>query len=79
MERLTADVDATTQNSADATIIIGDVLHDITMNEAEMQNATDLRQTERVAFEKISHDYTEYVSALESATRILKTQPANVA
>ena len=37
IERLTDD------NSPDATIIIGEFRHDITMNEVEIQNATKLR------------------------------------
>lgn len=79
IDRLTADIAEAKQNSADATLIIGEVLQDMGANEAQMQNATDLRQTERSAFEVTLQDYTESVSALESAIQILKKQPANIA
>ena len=51
IERLSDEMSATKQNSADATIIIGEVLNDITMNEAEMQNVMNIRQTECAALE----------------------------
>lgn len=76
---LTANIAEAEQNSADATVKIGETLRDLAMNDAEIRNATDIREQEHHEYEVLLQDYTESVQALKSAIEILKNQPGTVA